>query len=64
MNVWYTGTNIYTLTYIILTLHLFTILQIQKFIKDLTEITNDIKRQESAAVPNQQLLAPAQPKPY
>ena len=32
--------------------------QLQTFIKDLTEITNDIKRKESAAVPNQQLLAP------
>ncbi len=33
-------------------------LQIQMFIKDMTEITNDIKRQASAAVPNPQLLAP------
>jgi chromosome segregation ATPase len=38
-----------------------TLLQLEKlqtFIKDLTEITNDIKRRESAAVPNLQLLAP------
>lgn len=27
------------------------------FIKDLTEITHDIQRRESAAVPNMQLLA-------
>ena len=33
-------------------------LQLQTFIKDLREITNDIRRQETAAVPNQQLLAP------
>ena len=32
--------------------------QLQTFIKDLTEITNDIKRKESAAIPNAQLLAP------
>ena len=30
--------------------------QIQTFIKDLTEITNEIKRHESAAAPNPQLL--------
>jgi hypothetical protein len=32
--------------------------KLQTFIKDLTEITNDIKRKESAAIPNAQLLAP------
>ncbi|XP_065893141.1 coiled-coil domain-containing protein 42 homolog [Dysidea avara] len=31
--------------------------KIQMFIKDLTEITHDIQRRESAAVPNMQLLA-------
>lgn len=30
--------------------------QIQTFIKDLTEITNEIKRQETATVPNKELL--------
>lgn len=37
---------------------LFQLEKVQTFIKDLTEITNDIKRKESANVPNLQLLAP------
>jgi len=32
--------------------------KIQTFIKDLTEITHEIQRHESAAVPNLQLLGP------
>ena len=42
----------------LLTNMLCLIFQIHAFIKDLTDITNEIKRHESAVVPNPQLLGP------